>query len=395
MNLLSHAFTVSACLIVKDEEERLPAALRSVAFCDEIIVVDSGSRDRTLELARAAGARVIEQPWLGFAAQRNVALDHATCDWVLELDADERVTATLEGAIREFLADPPAGVDLAAMARRNIFLGKHLGPAAVYPDYRFRLMRRSSQRHDETRTVHEGLATSGRVWVVQGDLDHLLADTVREAWTDMVAYARLESRMIPRPVVRSTAAVGIALRPAAKFLYRLLVGGGWRDGWRGALWIARECVSDALVWAFALIHPHDGPRAVPGQGLRGHFGLTKPPSELVRIVGLARGRRAAERARDWLLRAGENGADVALDTDAQLDTTGVLRVERVRRFTPLHVLRALDAEHQLGPVDALLPAGWLERNLLRMFPKRVRGRGSAPRIDDDPSAWLRAAQRHR
>lgn len=395
MNSRSHTLTVSACLIVKDEEGRLPAALRSVAFCDEIVVVDSGSRDRTPELARAAGARVIEQPWLGFAAQRNVALDQATCDWVLELDADERVTSTLERAIRGFLADPPSGVDLVAMARRNIFLGSRLGPAAVYPDYRFRLIRRSSHRHDETRTVHEGLAISSRAWVIEGDLDHLLAETVHEAWTDMVAYARLEAQMIPRPVVARAAAGGIALRPAAKFLYRLLVGGGWRDGWRGALWIARDCVSDALVWAFALTHPDDGPPAAPGRRLRGHFGVSKPPSKLVRIIGLARGRRAAEQARGWLLRAAEHGADVALLTDAELPPTSVLRVVRVRRFTPLHVLRALDAEHQLGPVDALLHAGWREHGLAQGFPRRVRGRASPPRIDDDPIAWVRSAQRDR
>src|SRR6202050_3277869 len=89
--------SVSACIIAKDEQHHLPECLASVAFCREIVLVDSGSRDATRELARAAGAVVVEQPWLGFAAQRNVALDHASGDWVLEVDADERVS----GGLRE------------------------------------------------------------------------------------------------------------------------------------------------------------------------------------------------------------------------------------------------------------------------------------------------------
>ena len=96
MTLSRHRATVCACIIARDEEERLPAALASVAFCDEVVVVDSGSRDRTVELAREAGARVIEHPWHGFGVQRNVALDNATADWVLEVDADERVTPRLQ-----------------------------------------------------------------------------------------------------------------------------------------------------------------------------------------------------------------------------------------------------------------------------------------------------------
>ncbi|MDQ6804105.1 MAG: glycosyltransferase family 2 protein [Actinomycetota bacterium] len=382
---------LSACLIVKDEEERLPAALRSLDFCDEILVIDSGSADRTAELARSAGARVIEQSWLGFAAQRNVALEHAASEWVLEIDADERVTEALARAIRAFLANPPDGVDLVAMARRNIFLDRRLGPAAVYPDYRFRLLRRSAHRHDETRTVHEGLASSGRVWVLDGELEHLLAASLREALTDMVAYARLESRMIPRPVVVRVAAVGIAVRPAVKLLYRLALGGGWRDGWRGALWILRDCVSDALVWAFALTDPGSGP-ADSDTRLRGHFGVSKPPSRLTRVVGLACGTRAAEQASDWLARAAKHGADAVLITDAASPAALPFRARRVRRFTPLQVLQALDAERQLGPVDALLPAGWRERSLARVLPGRLRGRRSPPGLGADPVAWLRSVR---
>jgi glycosyltransferase involved in cell wall biosynthesis len=376
--------TLTACLIVRDEEDRLPDALASVAFCDEIVVVDSGSRDGTVGAAEAAGARVIENAWPGFAAQRNVALDHARSDWVLEIDADERVTPALEEAIRTFLADPPAGVDLVAMPRRDIFLGRRLFRAATYPGYRFRLVRRGTYRHDESRTVHEGLLPRGRVWTLGGDLEHLLADSWREVLTDMVRYARLEARMLPRPVVARTAAAGMLARPAAKFLYRLAVGGGWRDGWRGAVWIARDCLSDALVWVFVLAHPDEGPRVPEHQRLRAHFGITKPTEGPTRLVALARRSLDAEQARGWLERAGAAGADCALITDAPVAQTDHLRILRIFRFTPLRLIEALEAEHQLGPIEALVPVGRRQRLLLRLLPAHLRGRRKPLSLAADP-----------
>src|ERR1700684_4246437 len=119
--------TISACIITRDEASSLPDCLASVAFCDEIVVVDSGSLDATTAIARGAGALVVDQPWLGFAAQRNVALDHASGAWVLEVDADERVSPELRAEILRFLADVPAGVDLGALPRREILVGHRLG----------------------------------------------------------------------------------------------------------------------------------------------------------------------------------------------------------------------------------------------------------------------------
>ena len=137
--------TVCACIIARDEEQRLPAALASVAFCDDVVVVDSGSRDRTMEVARAAGARVVEHPWRGFGMQRNVAIDAAAADWILEIDADERITPRLRAEIEEFLARPPEGVDICAVPCRDLFLGGRLGPSAKYPKYRLRLFRRRAR----------------------------------------------------------------------------------------------------------------------------------------------------------------------------------------------------------------------------------------------------------
>src|SRR5206468_7387126 len=138
------------------------------------IVVDGGSRDDTVAVARGLGARVVENPWPGYAAQRNVALDLATTEWVIEIDADERVSPQLATSIQALIASAPEAVDIGACALRNRFLGQMLGPSAKYPGYRFRVFRREGYRHDELMPVHEGLPPAGRTAVLDGDLEHEL-----------------------------------------------------------------------------------------------------------------------------------------------------------------------------------------------------------------------------
>jgi hypothetical protein len=366
--------TVCACIIARDEEQRLPAALASVAFCDDVVVVDSGSRDRTIEVARAAGARVIEHPWRGFGAQRNVAIDAAAGDWILEIDADERITPRLAAEIEEFLADPPEGVDICAVPCRDLFLGGRLGPSAKYPKYRLRLFRRGAYRHDEQLAVHEGLWAFGRTWAFEGDLQHVLADTIPEAIRDAVAYARLEARQLSGPPSAVARLRGVVVRPAAKFAYRLAVDGGWRDGWRGVVKIGLDCAADALVWVFAR-----------GEGAGGtapaHYAQVRVRRGPVRLLVIACGDHDRLGLGRWLLGAHEAGADVGLVTDSPPDATVGLHVRELERLTPLRLIRSLDAEFQLRGVDALVPWGRRERRLARLLPPELR----APYPPLDPS----------
>jgi Glycosyl transferase family 2 len=338
--------TVSACLIATDEAARLPAALRSVAFCDEVIVVDGGSRDGTVDAARSAGATVVENPWPGFGAQRNVAIDHASGDWILEIDADERVTAELRAAILRVLEEPPEA-RLCGVPIREQYLGRRLGPAAKYPNYRLRLFRRGAYRHDESRTVHEGLVPDGPVQPLEGDLEHLLAESWGEALRDVRTYARLQAAQSPRrPGLRA-----LALRPATKLAYRLVVDGGWRDGWHGAVRIVLDCASDVLVVARSG-DPHDAVRRAPGAPRR--------------IVAAASARDHV-RALAWLNAARATGADVALVSDTPVP--GDVRTRVVPRLGPLHVIRALTAESQLGGIDRVVAGP----RVGRLVPERLRG----------------------
>ncbi|MGA8362941.1 MAG: glycosyltransferase family 2 protein [Solirubrobacteraceae bacterium] len=362
---------ISACLIVQDEQERIGAALASVAFCDETIVVDGGSRDETVMIAKAAGARVIENPWPGFAAQRNVALDAASCDWVIEIDADERVSPELRASIQALLEHPPAGAGMAVCALRHRFLGGLLGPSAKYPAYRARIFRRGAYRHDESRAVHEGVEPHERPVVLDGDFEHELADTLHEAFADTWRYARLESQHVSPPRTLRAGLIGTLLRPAAKFVYRTFVDGGWRDGWRGMLKISLDAGTDALVWTLSILRGGQGevPAGAEGALREGHFG--RRPVGPAKVVALSGGGKAAEAAEQWLSGLRERGLDVALVSTATVNGEGV-SLQSVERLSPLRAIRALEIEMQLRTIDAVVSVGGRARLTLKLVPRTLR-----------------------
>ncbi len=360
--------TISACLIVEDEQDRLPAALQSIEFCDEIVVVDGGSRDRTVEIARAAGATVIENPWPGFAAQRNIALDAARCDWVLEIDADERVSAELRASILALLESvPPAEKDMAIFALRNRFLGGLLGPSAKYPAYRSRLFRRGAYRHDERRAVHEGLDVRERPLVLAGDLEHDLADSLAEAVRDMLAYARLESAHVVRPRSPLAYVRGILLRPSAKLLYRTIVDGGWRDGWRGMLKISLDVSSDVLVW-LSVLRGAGASEPVEGS-VPEHFGRRRIGQ--MKVVALAGSPRAATSAAQQLERLHAHEVDVTL-LASQPPAGYRLPFQPVHGLGPIALVRALEAETHVRRIDAIIAADSRARIALLALPPSLR-----------------------
>lgn len=368
--------TLTACVIVRDEERHLPECLAGLRFCDEVVVVDSGSRDRTVEIARAAGARVIENRWPGFAAQRNVALDHARGDWVLEIDADERVTPELAAEIRERLERLPAEVRMVAVPMRDIFLGRPLGPSSRYPRYRHRLFRRGAFRHDEARTVHEGLWPDGPTAVLEGELRHLLASGWGEAVCDTVAYARLDATQHTRPGP-AEALKGVVARPLAKLLYRLLIYGGWRDGARGLARIWLECAGDSLATLLRL-------RGATQQGGAAGLGQEAPRIGPVRLVGVGSDPGKAAALAAWLEEADAAGADVALIAPRP-PGDATLPCRRLEGPGPGALARALDAEDQVRPIDALVLDGGRERLLLRLAPRALRG-ATEPLASRTPAA---------
>jgi glycosyltransferase involved in cell wall biosynthesis len=183
---------LSAIIITHNEAANLPDCLASLSFCDEIVVVDQGSDDDTAGIAVRAGAKVVAKPdFAGFGQQKQAALDAATGDWVLSIDADERVPEELA---REIGAAIAAGVhDAYRINRRTFFLGRFLKHGGWYPDRVLRLARRSGARFTSD-AVHERLEVSGSVSDLQTDMLHMSYRTVDDVLTKQRRYALLSAQ---------------------------------------------------------------------------------------------------------------------------------------------------------------------------------------------------------
>lgn len=162
--------SLSVVIIVKNEARNIEACLRTVAFADQIVVLDSGSTDATVEIARTLGASVAsDSDWQGFGVQKNRALALAKCDWVFSIDADERVTPLLEAAIRHAVAAP--AFDAYRFPRSSSYCGRYMRYSGWHPDHVTRLFRRSTARFSDD-LVHEKLLTSGPVGTLSPALLH-------------------------------------------------------------------------------------------------------------------------------------------------------------------------------------------------------------------------------
>jgi glycosyltransferase involved in cell wall biosynthesis len=223
---------LSVVVVTRNEEERLRACLESVAWADEIVVVDAESDDKTVTIAREFTDHVVVRPWPGYAAQKNVALDLATGDWVLSLDADEIVSVELAADIGAVLAaNGPA--DGYAVPRRNVFWGRWVRHGGLYPDWQLRLFRRGRGRF-AARAVHESVSVEGRVERLAGHLEHRSYRDV----ADFLARADRYATLAADEAVAQGRRAGVAalvLRPLGRFLGMYVVRRGFLDGWRGFL----------------------------------------------------------------------------------------------------------------------------------------------------------------
>ena len=240
---------LSVVVITLDEEAHIRRCLESVAWADEIVVVDAESRDKTVQIAREFTDRVISRPWPGFAAQKNFALAQSTADWVFSLDADEEASPELRDEIAAAIADPGAG-DGYALRRRNVFLGQWIRHGGLYPDWQLRLVRRGHGQFVK-RAVHESVRVRGRVGRLRGHLVHRSYDGV----TDFVERANRYSSLAAEEWIgqgRGVRTPEVVLRPLGRFLSMYLLRRGFLDGRRGlllaALYAYYVFMRSAKVW---------------------------------------------------------------------------------------------------------------------------------------------------
>jgi glycosyltransferase involved in cell wall biosynthesis len=228
---------LSAVLITKNAASQLEACLSSLAFCAEIVVVDSDSTDGTVVLAQRCGARVVSSDWRGFGPQKQFAVEQAANDWVLCIDADERVSDELKAGIEAALAAP--GFPAYRFARCNRFMGRYLRHGEGYPDWSLRLFDRRHARWSAD-AVHEKVLTDAAVGTLKGDLLHDSAETLEHYLAKQDRYTTLAAEEALAAGKRG----GIArmlLSPLVRFVKFYLVRLGFLDGWPGLVHILIGC----------------------------------------------------------------------------------------------------------------------------------------------------------
>ena len=235
----------SAVLITRNAAPVLEACLESLAFADDIVVVDSASSDLTVEIAARRGARVVQKEWLGYGRQKQFAVEQARHDWVLCLDADERVSPRLAASLQAALAAPAAPVY--RMARRNRFLGRWLSHGEGYPDWSPRLFNRMNARWSDD-LVHEKVLYAATPGTLEGDLLH-------DSFDDLAAYLDRQNRyttLAARQAFEAGRSAGVfqlLFSPVVRFFKFYVFRLGFLDGIPGLLHISIGCMNSYMKYA--------------------------------------------------------------------------------------------------------------------------------------------------
>jgi glycosyltransferase involved in cell wall biosynthesis len=236
---------LSVVLITHNAVAQLPECLASVAFADEVVVVDSGSGDGTAEVAARYGARVVEKEWLGFGPQKQFAVEQAAHDWVLCLDADERVSPELAASMVRALQAPAAQVY--RMARCNRFLGRWLRHGEGYPDWSPRLFDRRHARWSDDG-VHEKVLYAVSPGTLEGDLLHESGEDLGRYLEKQNRYTALAAQELHRRGKRAGLAE-LALSPLLRFFKFYLLRLGFLDGLPGLVHISIGCMNSFMKYA--------------------------------------------------------------------------------------------------------------------------------------------------
>jgi glycosyltransferase involved in cell wall biosynthesis len=224
---------ITATIITFNEESNIKAACESVAWADEVVVVDSNSTDATRDLAERCGARVIVNNWPGFGAQKQFAVEQAKHEWIFSLDADERVSDELKRSIEE-LRNSKTVADGYQVARRTFYQQRWIRGGGWYPDYQLRLFRKS-KGHWKQRHIHESVTMEpgARVEKLKGDLLHYTSPNashhnriIGERYAPLAARQMFEEG-------RRTSVLGVATAGPAAFIRSWILKGGVRDGLAG------------------------------------------------------------------------------------------------------------------------------------------------------------------
>jgi len=237
--------TLAAVVITKNEETNMQACLDTLRWVDEVIVVDAESTDRTVEMARAYTPRIFVRAWPGYGPQKNFAMDQATADWILIVDADERVSNGLREEILNMLRKHPSPLEgegggegespvAYRIPRRNYYYGRWIRGGGQYPDLQLRLVRQGQGRYNNL-PVHEHLEVNGQIGELQEHLDHHSYPTVLSHEMKIERYSTLSAQERIQAGRPHAAWYHLLINPLWTFIKVYLLRGGYRDGLHGFL----------------------------------------------------------------------------------------------------------------------------------------------------------------
>lgn len=227
--------SISVCIITLNEVDRIGDCIGSVAFCDEVVVVDSGSTDGTAELAVDRGARVMQRDFDGYRTQKAFAVEQASHDWVLCLDADERVTGALRESIERAYNAGFANASGYRCARLTHYFGGFLRHGNAYPDRVLRLFDRRRGGWRGEREIHESVSVDGNVQTLEGDLEHYPYRSFAEQMRKQENYAGMMAAY-QHSKGRRAHMSSIIFNPWWRFFRGYILKAGFLDGWRGLVY---------------------------------------------------------------------------------------------------------------------------------------------------------------
>jgi len=257
--------TISVVIVARDEEKNIETCLQSVSWADEtIVIVDDRTVDRTAELAAPLATRVYHHEWEGYGGTKNWAIAQASGDWILSLDADERVPEALAREIRdEVLARDPE-VAAYRMARLPYFLGREIRHCGWYPGYVLRLFRKGRVVYDGA-LVHESVEVDGSIACLHNELEHFTDPTIYHYLRKLNRYTTLAAQDLSSEGRRGSLR-DLVLRPPAFFLRMYLLRGGFLDGMHGFMLSYLSAFYVFVKYAKLFTLRSSVPRVTPGSG---------------------------------------------------------------------------------------------------------------------------------
>jgi len=259
---MTGSVNLSVIIITLNEERNIDECLQSVSWANDVVVVDAKSSDRTADLARAWTKKVFVVDWMGYGEAKNFALRHTDHDWIVWLDADERVSSDLAMEIQRLIGEPSTGTNGYMVARRAYFLGKWIRHCGWYPGYVTRLFRKNAAQFTTTR-VHERLDVAGPIGRLQNDLDHYTDQNLLHYFSKFNRYTSLAARDCLE-AKKKFSLYDVFIRPPFLFFKMYIVRGGFLDGMHG---LVLSLLSSAYVFTkYAKLRELEHPAPVRDNG---------------------------------------------------------------------------------------------------------------------------------